>query len=123
MPRYKLVLEYDGTPFVGWQRQTNGLAVQQVVEEALAAVDGAPVSIRGAGRTDAGVHASGQVAHADLIKVWDPYHLREAVNAQMRGHRGRRHPAGHLYDGSAAHRDPEQPALRAALRPAYALPV
>ena len=84
MPRFKLILEYDGTPFVGWQRQTNGLAVQQVVEEALGAIDGGPVTIRGAGRTDAGVHATGQVAHVDLAKEWDPYHLREAVNARMR---------------------------------------
>ena len=86
MPRYKLILEYDGTPFVGWQRQTNGLAVQQVVEEALGAIDGGPVTIRGAGRTDAGVHATGQVAHADLVKEWDPYLLREAVNAHLRPH-------------------------------------
>ena len=86
MPRYKLILEYDGTPFVGWQRQTNGLAVQQVVEEALGAIDGGPVTIRGAGRTDAGVHATGQVAHADLVKEWDAYLLREAVNAHLRPH-------------------------------------
>ena len=86
MPRYKLLLEYDGTPFVGWQRQRNGLAVQEVVEIALAAVDGGPVTIRGAGRTDAGVHAEGQVAHADLAKDWRPDKLREAVNAHLRPH-------------------------------------
>ncbi len=86
MPRFKLILEYDGTPFVGWQRQANGLAVQQVLEEALGVIDGGPVTIRGAGRTDSGVHATGQVAHADLAKEWDPYLLREAVNARMRPH-------------------------------------
>ncbi len=86
VPRYKLILEYDGTPFVGWQRQTNGLAVQEVVEVALAAVDGTSVKIRGAGRTDAGVHAEGQVAHADLAKEWRPDRLRDAVNAHLRPH-------------------------------------
>ena len=86
LPRYKLTLEYDGTPFVGWQRQTNGLAVQEVVETALRAVAGEAITIRGAGRTDAGVHAEAQVAHADLGKVWDPYKLREAVNAHLRPH-------------------------------------
>jgi tRNA pseudouridine38-40 synthase len=86
VPRFKLLLEYDGTPFVGWQRQANGLSVQEAIEVALAAVDGAPVTIRGAGRTDAGVHAEGQVAHADLIKEWRPEKLREAVNAHLRPH-------------------------------------
>ena len=84
MPRYKLVLEYDGTPFVGWQRQENGLAVQEVVERALAAVSGGEVPIRGAGRTDAGVHATAQVAHADLPREWSPFSLGEALNAHMR---------------------------------------
>ena len=84
MPRYKLTLEYDGTPFVGWQRQTNGLAVQEVVERALGAVSGGPVTVRGAGRTDAGVHATAQVAHADLPREWRPYALCEALNAHMR---------------------------------------
>ena len=63
MPRYKLTLEYDGGPFVGWQRQANGLAVQQVIETAIAAVYGVPVTIRGAGRTDTGVHAEAVNAH------------------------------------------------------------
>ena len=84
MPRYKLTLEYDGAPFVGWQRQSNGLAVQEVVERALHAVSGGVVAIRGAGRTDAGVHATGQVAHADLSRVWSPFSLGEALNAHMR---------------------------------------
>jgi len=84
MPRYKLSIEYDGAPFVGWQRQKNGLSVQEVIETALAAINGEPVTIRGAGRTDAGVHASGQVAHADLRRDWRPDVLRDALNAHMR---------------------------------------
>lgn len=84
MPRYKLVIEYDGTPFVGWQRQTNGLSVQEVIETALKAFSGEDVTIRGAGRTDTGVHAKGQVAHADLTKDWRTDVLRDALNAQMR---------------------------------------
>lgn len=88
MPRYKFILEYDGTSFVGWQRQANGLSVQEVLESALATLSGgAPIVVRGAGRTDAGVHATGQVAHADLPRDWRPEKLREAVNAQMRPHR------------------------------------
>jgi tRNA pseudouridine38-40 synthase len=84
MPRYKLTIEYDGSPFVGWQRQANGLSVQEAIETAFAGFCGHEVTIRGAGRTDAGVHASGQVAHADLEKVWEPYVLREALNAHLR---------------------------------------
>lgn len=86
MPRYRLILEYDGSPFVGWQRQTNGLSVQEVVETALKGVCGEAPTIRGAGRTDAGVHASGQVAHVDLSRAWRPDVLRDAVNAHMRPH-------------------------------------
>ncbi len=87
MPRYKLTLEYDGTPFVGWQRQDNGLAVQEVLEVALATISrGAAVVARGAGRTDAGVHATAQVAHADLPRPWRPDLLREALNARLRPH-------------------------------------
>ena len=85
MPRYRFTLEYDGRPFVGWQRQTNGLAVQQVIETALTLLEGGrPVQIQGAGRTDAGVHATGQVAHVDLLKVWRPDRLRVAINANVR---------------------------------------
>jgi tRNA pseudouridine38-40 synthase len=84
MPRYKLLIEYDGSPYVGWQRQTNGLAVQQVIETAIEAFCGDETRIRGAGRTDTGVHAKGQVAHADLAKEWRADVLRDALNAYLR---------------------------------------
>jgi tRNA pseudouridine38-40 synthase len=84
MPRYKLTIEYDGTDYVGWQRQANGLSVQEVIETGLQKLDPAPCGLRGAGRTDAGVHASAQVAHVDLVKDWRGDKLREALNAQMR---------------------------------------
>ncbi len=84
MPRYKLIIEYDGTGFVGWQRQANGLSIQEAIETALAALCGEAVAIRGAGRTDAGVHAMGQVAHADLARDWRPDVLRDALNAHLR---------------------------------------
>lgn len=84
MPRYKLIIEYDGTPFVGWQRQDNGMSVQQALEEAIEAFAGEAVRIRGAGRTDAGVHATGQVAHVDLAKDWPADTVRDAVNAHLR---------------------------------------
>lgn len=87
MPRFKLTLEYDGTRYVGWQRQANGLAVQEVLETALHAISGETVTVRGAGRTDAGVHATGQVAHVDLHRrAWRPDVLREALNAHLRPH-------------------------------------
>jgi tRNA pseudouridine38-40 synthase len=86
MPRYKLILEYDGTPFCGWQRQDNGLAVQQVLEEAVLAFSGEDVRIGGAGRTDAGVHARGQVAHLELAKDWPTDTVRDAINAHSRPH-------------------------------------
>jgi tRNA pseudouridine38-40 synthase len=84
MPRYKLTIEYDGRPFVGWQRQTNGLAVQEAVEGAIRSLTGAVAPIQAAGRTDAGVHAKGQVAHVDLAKDWRGDRLREALNAHLR---------------------------------------
>jgi tRNA pseudouridine38-40 synthase len=84
MPRYKLTLEYDGAPFVGWQRQENGLSVQEAIETALEALGGERVTIRGAGRTDTGVHALGQVAHASLVKDWRGDVLRDGLNAHMR---------------------------------------
>jgi len=83
MPRYKLTLEYDGAPFVGWQRQANGLSVQQALEEAVFAACGEWVVAHAAGRTDAGVHAAGQVVHLDLTKEWRGFRLSEALNALL----------------------------------------
>ena len=84
MPRYKLTIEYDGTPFVGWQVQDNGPSVQGVLTEAIAAFTGERVAVAGAGRTDAGVHALGQVAHVDLAKEWDGDTVRDAINFHLR---------------------------------------
>jgi tRNA pseudouridine38-40 synthase len=84
MPRYKLTLEYDGRPFVGWQRQENGRSVQQTVEEAVGKFAGEQVALRAAGRTDAGVHAFGQVAHLDLARNWPADTVRDALNAHLR---------------------------------------
>ncbi|HTZ35575.1 MAG TPA: tRNA pseudouridine(38-40) synthase TruA [Stellaceae bacterium] len=84
MPRYKLILEYDGSGFVGWQRQPNGLSVQQALEEAVAAFAGARVTVHGAGRTDSGVHALGQVAHLDLPRPYPGDTVRSALNHFLR---------------------------------------
>ena len=84
MPRYKLTLEYDGTPFVGWQVQENGPSVQGRLAQAIKDFSGEDTVPRGAGRTDAGVHALGQVAHFDLGKDWAPTKVRDALNAQLR---------------------------------------
>lgn len=84
MPRYKLILEYDGTPFVGWQIQENGPSVQGRLASAIKAFSGEDTIPRGAGRTDAGVHACGQVAHFDLAKDWATNKVRDALNAQLR---------------------------------------
>jgi tRNA pseudouridine38-40 synthase len=84
MPRYRLILEYDGTPFVGWQVQENGPSVQGRLAQAIAAFSGEETLPRGAGRTDAGVHARGQVAHFDLAKDWPTDKVRDALNAQLR---------------------------------------
>jgi len=84
MPRYKLTIEYDGTPFVGWQAQNDAASVQGVLTDAIAAFAGERVAVFGAGRTDAGVHALGQVAHVDLAKDWDNDTVRDAVNFHLR---------------------------------------
>jgi tRNA pseudouridine38-40 synthase len=84
MPRYKLTIEYDGTPYVGWQIQDNGLTIQGALTEAIAAFTGERVAVQGAGRTDAGVHALGQVAHIDLAKDWDTDNVRDAANFHLR---------------------------------------
>jgi tRNA pseudouridine38-40 synthase len=84
MPRYKLIIEYDGTPFVGWQAQDSGVSVQGVLTGAIAAFAGEQIAIGAAGRTDAGVHALGQVAHLDLAKDWDTETVRDAINFHLR---------------------------------------
>ena len=84
MPRYRFTIEYDGRPFSGWQRQADRPSVQQAMEEALARLDPAGPMVYGSGRTDAGVHATGQVAHADLAREWDPFRLSEALNWHLK---------------------------------------
>jgi len=84
MPRYRVTLEYDGTPFVGWQLQALGVSVQGRLTEAIGKLSGETVSVRGAGRTDAGVHALGQVAHFDLARTWPPDTVRAAVNFHLK---------------------------------------
>lgn len=83
MPRYRMIVEYNGGPYVGWQRQENGHSVQAALEGAILSLTGEKLSIRGAGRTDSGVHAMGQVIHADLTRIWQPYKLRNALNAHL----------------------------------------
>ena len=83
MPRYKLTIEYDGTPYVGWQRQDNGRSVQGAIEQAARNLCGHDVSVCGAGRTDAGVHARGQVAHAEFEKAWPADTVRDALNVHL----------------------------------------
>jgi len=84
MPRYRVTLEYDGGPFSGWQRQDNGPSVQGALEEAIFKLSGERVTATGAGRTDAGVHARGQIAHFDLVKEFPPDTVRDALNAHLR---------------------------------------
>jgi len=84
MPRYKIIIEYDGAPFVGWQIQDNGPSVQGAIMAAIAAFSGEEVLPQGAGRTDAGVHALGQVAHFDLATERDTDTVRDALNAHLR---------------------------------------
>ncbi|WP_208350813.1 tRNA pseudouridine(38-40) synthase TruA [Pseudaestuariivita rosea] len=84
MPRFALKIEYHGGPFAGWQRQNDVPSVQGAVEAALARLEPGPHTIAAAGRTDAGVHATAQVAHADLTKDWDPFRLSEALNYHLK---------------------------------------
>ena len=84
MPRYALLVEYHGAPFAGWQRQTSLPSVQGAIEAALAKLSPGPHAIAAAGRTDAGVHATGQVAHCDLPGDWDPFRLSEALNYHLK---------------------------------------
>jgi tRNA pseudouridine38-40 synthase len=84
--RFKLIIEYDGRPFMGWQRQDHGPSVQQALEEALAKITGETATVTGAGRTDAGVHALAQVAHVDIEKSITGFRLSEALNYHLRPH-------------------------------------
>lgn len=84
MPRFALRIEYDGQPFSGWQRQSHAPSVQDAIETALASLESQVPSIAAAGRTDAGVHATGQVAHCDLTRDWDPFRLSEALNFHLK---------------------------------------
>lgn len=83
MPRYRLDIEYDGTAYAGWQRQAGQHSVQAAIEQAILGFSRDEVSLRGAGRTDAGVHATGQVAHVDLTKDWPADTVRDALNAHL----------------------------------------
>ncbi|WP_333794784.1 tRNA pseudouridine(38-40) synthase TruA [Hyphomicrobium sp.] len=84
MPRYRLTIEYDGTPFVGWQIQPEGTSVQGALESAITKLTGVSAGIRGAGRTDAGVHARGQVAHVDIEKAWPADKIRDGLNFYLK---------------------------------------
>lgn len=84
MPRFKLILEYDGTPFVGWQRQAGLPSVQGTLEDCFADFLGEPTTLWGSGRTDAGVHATGQVAHVDIAKPYTPFAIQGAINKRLR---------------------------------------
>ena len=116
MPRYRLTLEYDGAPFVGWQRQDSGLGVQAVLETAVKNLSGEDALVYGAGRTDSGVHATGQVAHVDIIKEFTGDKIRDALNYHVRPHPvavlrlrlstktfmpGFPQPSGHIYTASS----------------------
>ncbi len=87
MPRYKLTIEYDGTGLMGWQRQAHGPSVQQYLEEAIEKFCGEQVEVFCSGRTDAGVHALGQVAHIDLSRAHPSFTIMQAVNFHLIGQR------------------------------------
>lgn len=82
--RWKLLIEYDGEPFVGWQCQPNGFSVQEALEKAIHAYSGEHIKVTAAGRTDAGVHAEGQVVHMDMARPATPKTVRDAINAHLR---------------------------------------
>jgi tRNA pseudouridine38-40 synthase len=84
--RFRLTVEYDGRPFMGWQRQAHGPSVQQTIEGAVTLVTGETAAVHAAGRTDAGVHATAMAAHVDVAKAIAPFRLMEALNARMRPH-------------------------------------
>lgn len=84
MTRFRLTIEYDGRPFMGWQRQAHGPSVQQAIEEAIGAITQERVTLHAAGRTDAGVHALAMIAHVDVAKAIAPLRLADAINAKLR---------------------------------------
>ena len=84
--RFKLIVEYDGRPFMGWQRQPHGPTVQAVIEDAAQTILQEPVTVHAAGRTDAGVHGLGMVAHMDVTRAITPFRLIEGINASLRPH-------------------------------------
>lgn len=84
MTRFRLTIEYDGRPFMGWQRQPHGPSVQAAIERAAAAITGETIMVHAAGRTDAGVHATAMAAHLDTLKPITPFRLMEGVNARLR---------------------------------------
>ncbi|NIJ32359.1 tRNA pseudouridine(38-40) synthase TruA [Sphingomonas oligoaromativorans] len=84
MTRFRLTVEYDGRPFMGWQRQAHGPSVQDTIERAAELITGEKAAVHAAGRTDAGVHATGMVAHVEIGKTIAPFRLMEALNARMR---------------------------------------
>ncbi len=86
MSKFKITIEYDGTNYVGWQRQDNGISIQEELEKAIFKLSGKKINIFGAGRTDAGVHALGQVAHFDLKKIFDLDNIRDGLNQHLRPH-------------------------------------
>ena len=86
MPKYKIILEYDGTHYVGWQKQKNGTSIQEEIERALYSLTGVNTSVFGAGRTDAGVHALGQVAHFELENDFKIDNIRDGLNQHLRPH-------------------------------------
>jgi tRNA pseudouridine38-40 synthase len=86
MPRFFLTIEYDGTDYVGWQRQDNGPSIQGEIEAALSKLGEMDTLVYGAGRTDAGVHAFAQIAHVDLQRDWNTIKLRDALNSMLRPH-------------------------------------
>lgn len=92
MPRYKLLVEYDGTPYVGWQAQANGPSVQGAIEDAFLRFEAGRIVVKGAGRTDTGVHATGQVAHVDFPRDWPAAKLMDALNAHLKHDRAEPHP-------------------------------
>jgi tRNA pseudouridine38-40 synthase len=84
MSRFALTIEYDGTPYWGWQRQKGGPTIQQAIEEAITKITGEKAGVHGAGRTDTGVHALAMHAHVDIVRPFDPARLMPAINAHLR---------------------------------------